>query len=507
MLTSTLAFSSYPWDFSVVVANWRALLRGLGVTLEISLYAITLGTLAGAAIAYAKGSVNPAVRVLANAFTDRFRAIPVLVMMVWLFYCFPSIMLLLGFESPIRLESRTVSVLALAIYLAAQLADILRAGLDSIPSNQYEIARALGIGESRIIRHIQIPQVILLTLPAVLGQYASTLLLSSLASVIAAAELLHAAQNIITNQYHTLEVYTTVALLYLAIAWPLTWAAKRIGKRSGTSQQNEELAPVKLIVGPHTLIPTLEVVGAGVKSESGAQILEDIHFRINPGDVVGVFGRSGAGKSTLIRLLVHSLEPTTGQVRWFSPSGSECSKLCFGYVPQGLALWPHLSALENVALALWTNQGKSRAEARSEAQYWLQQLGLEQRSKAKPGFLSGGEAQRVAIARALAIRPAIFLLDEITSSLDPELISQVVEILTAIAKSGASVVLVGHDYRYVYNLINKALFLELGRLVDFGEKGAVFEGRVPQVGNFLSHYAKWDCLPQLQATPPRLPVE
>jgi len=493
-----MSTGGYQWDFTVVFRNAHALLQGLGVTLTITFYAIIIGTTLGAVVAYAKGSRSQLLRGLANAFTDAFRAIPVLVMMIWLFYSFPSFTSFLEFISPIRLDAQMVSVIALAIYLAAQLADILRTGLDSIPTGQYDVGRSLGMTAGQIVRYIQVPQVVMLTLPAVLGQYASTLLLSSLASVIAVGELLHQAQNIITNQYHALEVYTAVALLYLAVAWPITYFAKRLSRRSSkTVQAQEDLDEIEVVVPSRSPSFRLDADSLGFTDKSGNVLVEDISFDLNPGEVLGIFGPSGAGKSTLIRILAGLIVPSQGRCSWRDHAGLVSQPPRFGYVPQGLFLWPHLTATENVALALEAVDKMTRAEAHQSTNHWLDQLGLAHRRDAKPDTLSGGEAQRVAIARALAANPEVFLLDEITSSLDPELITQVIGMLSAIVKSGATVIIVSHNYSSVYPLIDKALFIDAGHQLDFGEKETVFSGRVPRIQSLLSRHAQWEPMPPL----------
>jgi polar amino acid transport system permease protein len=491
----TTSTGGYQWDFTVILNNANALVKGLGVTLAITLYAIVVGSVLGSLVAHAKGSQIRLVQALANGFTDIFRAIPVLVTMIWLFYSFPSITVSLGLPSPIRLDPQFASVIALSIYLAAQLADILRAGIDSIPAGQYDVARTLGMSSAQVIRYIQIPQVLKLTFPAVLGQYVSTLLLGSLASVIAVGELLHQAQNIITNQYHALEVYTTVALIYLAVAWPVTFLAKTLSRQSFRATRREgELGPLQIVLPKRTPSLGLDVESLELISERGQSILNDINFRISPGTVLGIFGPSGAGKSSLLRLLAGLSAPSSGCCVWQDSGGKTPPPRC-GYVPQGLYLWPHLSAAENIALALHVVDQKTRDQARQIALQWLAQLGLADRIDAKPGTLSGGEAQRVAIARALAINPEVFLLDEITSALDPELIAQVIEILSAIVRSGATVIIVSHHFSAVYSLIDNALFIGDGRQLDFGPKADVFSGRIPKILQFLARHALWEPLP------------
>ena len=484
--------TGYQWDFSIIFDYADVLLRGLLKTLSLTFQSVLVGSLCGILVAWLKGSRKGMVRLVANGFTDAFRAVPVLVMMIWLFYSFPSLSVALG-ARPIRIGPELAAVVALSLYLAAQLADILRAGIDSIPKGQFEVARTLGLQRSQIVLHIEAPQVLRLVLPAVLGQYASTLLLSSLASVIAVEELLHQAQNVIASRYHSLEIYTVVALLYLAVAWPITVLAKRLSRvklRLAEQRQQTEGRPMEVEIPKQESHTFLQVEGMTLLGDTHEKILQKIGFELPPRSVLGLFGPSGSGKTSVLRALAGLSNPSEGTIRWQNTDvDNRCPRL--GYVPQDLSLWPHLSALENVALALRVVARKSKVEAQETADIWLDRLGLASRRSAKPKTLSGGEAQRVAIARALAINPEVLLLDEITSALDPELVTEVTEVLGAIAHSGRTMIIVSHHLSAIYPLSTHAIFLHRGRQMDFGPKELVFSGRNAEVATFLSRHALW----------------
>ena len=486
------AVATYQWDFSIVVSYADVLLRGLLKSLSVTGQSVLAGTLAGIFVAWLKGSRNRPVRLLANSFTDAFRAVPVLVMMIWLFYSFPSLCAVLG-AKPIRINPELAAVIALSLYLAAQLADILRAGIDSIPKGQYEVAQTLGMQQRQVVWHIEVPQVLRLVLPAVLGQYSATLLLSSLGSVIAVEELLHQAQNIIASRYHSLEIYTVVALLYLIVAWPITVVAKRLGcprARRPSQYETTGAPPAEIEIPKQEAHTTLRVDGISLLGDSKEKILDEVGFELPPRSVLALFGPSGSGKTSVLRVLAGLSTPSRGRAHWRNgEADSRGPRL--GYVPQGLSLWPHLSALENVALALRVVEGRRKAEARQTAAFWLERLGFSHRKDAKPDTLSGGEAQRVAIARALAIKPEVLLLDEVTSALDPELVTEVMDVLSAIAGSGRTMIIISHHLSAVYPLSTHALFLYRGCQKDFGLKELVFSGRNREVATFLSRHALW----------------
>ncbi len=229
-----------------------------------------------------------------------------------------------------------------------------------------------------------------------------------------------------------------------------------------------ETAPVR------TLPPVLEVRGLGrrVRGDDGAElaILDDVSFDIRPGEAVAIVGASGSGKSTLLGLLAGLDQPSSGSVRLrgqdlFSLTEDGRAALrgeALGFVFQSFQLLPALTALENVMLPL---ELAGRPDARTEAEHWLDRVGLGKRKGHYPRQLSGGEQQRVAVARAFAPRPALVLADEPTGNLDATTGQAIIELMFALnAQSATTLVLVTHDSGLA-GRCDRVLSLGAGRLV------------------------------------------
>ena len=206
------------------------------------------------------------------------------------------------------------------------------------------------------------------------------------------------------------------------------------------------------------------------KSFDNKNILNDISFQIDKKEIVSILGTSGAGKSTLINCVNGLVTPDKGDVLVDGLSVSskndlnEIRKKC-SMVFQSFNLYPHLSILQNITLAPMKvlNLAKDRAE--SEAMALLDKVDLTTHANAYPASLSGGEKQRIGICRALAMSPDYLLLDEITSSLDPELTAEIMQVLSILAEEGITMVLVTHEIGFAKKISSRILFLDQGQLV------------------------------------------
>jgi polar amino acid transport system ATP-binding protein len=196
--------------------------------------------------------------------------------------------------------------------------------------------------------------------------------------------------------------------------------------------------------------------------------------------MVFLIGPSGSGKSTLLRCCNRLEEPTGGTIRiggidLLSPN-TDINKMRaeIGMVFQSFNLYPHMTALGNVALALRKVMKKGREEAETIARENLARVGLADKARAYPAELSGGQQQRVAIARALALDPKIILLDEPTSALDPELVGSVLSVLRDLRRSGMTMVVASHEMRFAREAADKVLFLDAGLVVEEGAPEEIF---------------------------------
>ena len=225
--------------------------------------------------------------------------------------------------------------------------------------------------------------------------------------------------------------------------------------------------------------PVLELRGIS-KRYGRALVLDKIDLSLAEHEVVCLIGASGSGKSTLLRC-ADLLEPIDGgsitldgRAVSAGDRDADVTRRQLGIVFQGFSLFPHLTALENVALAPRVALGLTAAAAEKRARALLKQLGLAAKANAYPDSLSGGQQQRVAIARALATEPKVLLLDEITSALDPVLVADVLEALRALAKGGATMLIATHEMAFAADVADRICYLEGGRIVEQGAPEKIF---------------------------------
>ncbi len=236
------------------------------------------------------------------------------------------------------------------------------------------------------------------------------------------------------------------------------------------------------------------------------RVLDGIDLDVPRGEVTCLIGPSGSGKSTLLRCIAFLEEATDGLIEIngdplgyaVGPSGrrtrlpgTQIRKVRgrIGMVFQQFNLWPHMTALGNVAEALVTVRGQTRAEAETRAMAQLEAIGLAARAGHYPSELSGGQQQRVAIARALALDPQIMLFDEPTASLDPELTGEVLNVMRKLAESGMTMLVVTHEIGFAASVGSKIAFLDHGRLLVEGPPSEVFrKPRHARIDQFLETY-------------------
>ncbi len=216
------------------------------------------------------------------------------------------------------------------------------------------------------------------------------------------------------------------------------------------------------------------------KSFGTTEILRGIDFSVAAQELVFVIGPSGSGKSTMLRCCNRLEEPTAGQVIVdgvdLMAQGTDINAMRrrIGMVFQAFNLYPHMTALGNVTLALRKVLGKSRDEAEAIGLAALDRVGLKEKAPSYPSELSGGQQQRVAIARALALEPKIMLFDEPTSALDPELVGAVLGVMRDLKASGMTMVVVSHEMRFARDAADRIVFMADGQIVEQGTPTEIF---------------------------------
>jgi len=211
-------------------------------------------------------------------------------------------------------------------------------------------------------------------------------------------------------------------------------------------------------------------------------ILKDIDFTINDGEIVSLIGPSGSGKSTLCRCIQGLEKAEGGEIiidgERLDPSDKEKFTRIrekMGFVFQHFNLFNNKSVLENCTLAPVTVLGKTKAEAEKNAKEYLEKVGLSDKEKEYPSKLSGGQKQRVAIARALCMNPKYMLFDEPTSALDPEMIKEVLDVMTDLASQGMTMIVVTHEMGFAKKVGNRVVFLADGSIVENSSSKDFFE--------------------------------
>ncbi|MGF2949093.1 amino acid ABC transporter ATP-binding protein [Microbacterium alcoholitolerans] len=230
------------------------------------------------------------------------------------------------------------------------------------------------------------------------------------------------------------------------------------------------------------------------KSFGKNEVLTGIDLTVTNGEVVAVIGPSGSGKSTLLRCLNRLEEVTSGEVfivgeNIATAKGKNLDRVRqrVGMVFQHFNLFPHMTALENIALAPLELKMLSKKEARERAIELLERVGLSDKADARPASLSGGQKQRVAIARALAMRPEIMLFDEATSALDPEMVGEVLQVIRDLAASGMTMVLVTHEMGFAREVADRVVFMADGKVVETATPAEIFDApKEARTQDFLS---------------------
>jgi len=242
------------------------------------------------------------------------------------------------------------------------------------------------------------------------------------------------------------------------------------------------------------IAPAVVVYDGVVKRYGAFTALDGVSASVHRGEVVCLIGPSGSGKSTLLRC-TNALETLDGGRILFDgeplPTGERAARTVrrrMGMVFQSFELFPHLTALDNVAIGPVTVLGTERHEARRQGQALLEKVGLGGKAANYPAALSGGQQQRVAIARALAMNPEVMLFDEPTSALDPETIGEVLSVMKRLADEGMTMVVVTHEMSFARRVADRVIVFDHGRIVEEGPPTQIFEApQAERTRDFLSH--------------------
>ena len=231
------------------------------------------------------------------------------------------------------------------------------------------------------------------------------------------------------------------------------------------------------------------------KSFGSHQVLRDIDFTVETGDVISVIGASGSGKSTLLRCINLLETPTSGEIlyhgknvlsRGVSPAEYRSH---VGMVFQSFNLFNNMTVLENCMVGQERVLKRDKETARRHALEYLERVGMAQYVNARPRQISGGQKQRVAIARAMAMDPEVLLFDEPTSALDPEMVGEVLSVMRRLAESGMTMLVVTHEMAFARDVSRRVVFMSDGVICEQGSPEEVFaDPKKPETISFLSRF-------------------
>ena len=216
------------------------------------------------------------------------------------------------------------------------------------------------------------------------------------------------------------------------------------------------------------------------KSFGSHEVLRDIDFTVNKGDVTSIIGASGSGKSTLLRCINLLETPTSGEVCYHGKNvagrgiNAPAYRAHVGMVFQSFNLFNNMTVLENCMVGQVKVLRRSREEARAHAMTYREKVGMAPYINAKPRQISGGQKQRVAIARALAMDPEVLLFDEPTSALDPEMVGEVLNVMRSLAREGMTMLVVTHEMAFARDVSNHVVFMSQGVICEEGVPSEVF---------------------------------
>jgi polar amino acid transport system ATP-binding protein len=418
------------------------------------------------------GPVFFPLRALAIIYADLARGIPTILVIA-----------LLGFGAP-ALELTGVprsrvfwAGVGLILVYSGYVAEVYRAGIESVHPSQEAAARSLGLSRFQALRRVILPQAIRRVIPPLLNDFIGLQKDTALVGTLGVIEAFNQSQ-IDTNATFTYGSYLAALRGDHDPARPAHRLADRPRPAPPPGRRRVRMSALRL---------------EGVRKSFGShEVLRGIDLELEDHEVVCLIGASGSGKSTLLRC-VNLLEPLdAGRI---ALAGEEITRRGvdvnavrrrIGIVFQAFNLFPHMTVLRNVTLAPRDVLGLKRAEAEARALELLARFGLEGRRDEYPDRLSGGQQQRVAIVRALAMRPELMLLDEVTSALDPELVAEVLSVIRELAEGGMTMLIATHEMSFARDIASRVCFLDDGSILEEGLPHEIFaHPRQPRTQQFL----------------------
>ena len=462
--------------------RWEMILSGLGVTFIISIFAALFGTVLGFGLCLLRRSHNKIASGITAAFVRLIQGIPVLVLLMVLFYVV---------FARARLDGIVVAIIGFTINFGVYVSEMIRTGIDAVDVGQWEAASAMGFGRVKTFTKIIAPQAARHILPVYRGEFISMVKMTSVVGYIAVQDLTKVTDLIRSRTFEAFFPLILTAVLYFLLAWCLTSVLglverkidprrrrrepKGVNRNTSLTEIHEE-AKAAQGGGPVITISHLK------KVYPNATPLKDVNAVINKGDVISIIGPSGTGKSTFLRCINRLETPTEGEIQVFGqpvtgvkPAQLGAVRRRMGMVFQSFNLFPHLTVIENIMLGPVELLGCTRQEAYERGMRLLAKVGLAEKGLNYPDELSGGQKQRVAIARTLGMQPEIILFDEPTSALDPTMVGEVLAVIRSLAEQGLTMLIVTHEMKFAHDVSTRVFYMDEGVVYEDGTPEQVFD--------------------------------
>lgn len=535
---SLLLNPRWGWDVFAEYFLSPPILSALCRTLWLTAVSAILGFLLGGVLAFARLSKSRVLSGLSWTYIWLLRSIPAIVLLLVLNnlgYLYPTIVLGVPFTDISFAQYRTtdlvdiyvVAVVGLSLNQAAFSSEIIRGGILSVDHGQREAAAALGLSRARESLRIVLPQAMRAIVPPAFNEVINLAKATSILYILALPELFYTVQVIYRRNLEVIPLLMVATVWYMVILTILSiiqFQIERYFARGAT--RDTQLSILRMLFPRHEkpaeTPPIVDANGSvavparrdtaprhsaqmaftgqkpgtvrieGVTRRFGDFVaIHNVHLEVAAGDVTAIIGPSGAGKSTLLRMINHLERPDEGLITLdgapigFRKRGSTLYEMTepsirkqrvdIGMVFQNFNLFPHLTVTENIIEAPIAVLGADRKLAMAHAKELLARVGMSEKADAYPRQLSGGQQQRVAIARALALRPKVLLFDEPTSSLDPELVGEVLDVMRELAATGTTMIVVTHEMGFARGVANKVVFMEAGRVLEVGPPEQIFD--------------------------------
>lgn len=460
--------------------RWKLVLRGLGITLIISLSSALFGTIIGFLLCFARRSRNKAVSKVSAAFIRLFQGIPIVVFLMILYFVI---------FAKTDISGVIIGTIGFSVDFGVYVAEILRSSIEAVPHEQWEAAEALGFRRSKTLLRIVLPQALVHALPVYKGQFISMVKMTSVVGYITVQDLTKVSDIIRSQTYDAFTPLLFTAAVYFILSWSLTLLIGRIEISVNPKLRKDPLKGIDTtkmlnidVTDGEYVKDELEIITISHLSKKfdNTHPLQDINAVIHRGDVISLIGPSGTGKSTLLRCLNGLETPTGGIITAFGePVPEKGKKLCsyrakVGMVFQSFNLFSHLTIIENIMLAPVELLGLSRQDAYEEGMRLLRMIGLAEKALNYPDELSGGQKQRIAIVRTLAMNPEVILFDEPTSALDPTMINEVLQVISNLAQKGLTMLIVTHEMRFAESVSNRVFYMDQGVIFEEGTPEQIF---------------------------------